>query len=529
MPETGTLLQNRYLIVHIERISSFSKIFFALDTYQDPPRSCLVKIFEPIIQKTEIAQRIDREFQQETKYLKQLSLSNRHIPEIYTYSSELQAYYIVRELIEGEPLNKKVESHGELSCQEVRKIAKDLLSVLIYLHEEGAIHQNIKPKNIILRNGDRMPMLINFGSIKQIVNTYGFYGDKRIFSSSNIHGYAPAEQALGKSVPASDIYSLGFTALYLLTGKHPVDLAIGSDSGEIQVPLQIYDRDPHLAAIIARAINSKISDRYPHAQAMYDDLLSTEVELGERAKLKDRVSPLAEKIDPERVKKRHIAVSNWWLLGISALTCVYILGAALFALYDWNSNRSSVRSLPEPESIIEPILEPESETISEPILEPESETISETPLESTPLMLNSSAEERIEIPIFATGTSKEDLIQVLGKPSAIQKGYWANSSAWIYKKQASDSIDLGYLFDSNTNLLKQTEVAIAPSVGLTTIEDILSSLIEDNLDPQLDLELKKIYNRQTNRYTFKREDLEGSIERDSDDRIYLGVWEADFH
>ena len=514
MSETGTLLQNRYLIVHIERVSSFSKTFFALDTYQDPPRSCLVKIFEPIVQEIEIANRIEQEFQQETKYLKQLSLSNRHIPEIYTYSSELQAYYVVRELVQGEPLSKKVEQRGTLSGQEVRKIALDLLLVLSYIHEKGVVHQNIKPKNIILRNEDRMPMLINFGSIKQIVNTYGFYGDKRIFSSNNVHGYAPPEQALGKSVPSSDIYSLGLTALYLLTAKHPIDLATTSDSSEIEIPSQIYKQDPHLAAVIARSINSKIGDRYSDAKAMQEDLSSVKAKFARQPSANKSQPMVKNKTDLNRDKQqKHTAGLNWWQLALLTLSGLYILCAALFALYDWNLSRSLVRSIPK--SI------PESEALPE--------APPETPSDAPPLMLNSPAQDRIEIPIFATGTNKEELRQTLGKPNAIQKGYWGNSSAWIYKKQKSDSIDLGYLFDLETDRLRQTEVAIAPSVGLTTIEDILNNLLEGNIDPEIERELQKIYNRQANQYTFKLGDLEGSIERESDDHIYLGVWEEDFH
>ena len=101
MPETETLIYNRYSILHIERSSNFSKVFFALDTYQNPPRSCVIKVFEPIVQKLKIARWIEREFQQEAKRLKQLSLNNSHLPEIYTYSCDFQVYYLVRELIEG--------------------------------------------------------------------------------------------------------------------------------------------------------------------------------------------------------------------------------------------------------------------------------------------------------------------------------------------------------------------------------------------------------------------------------------------
>lgn len=513
MSETGTLLQNRYSIVHIERISSFSKIFFALDTYQNPPRSCLIQVFEPIIQKVKIAKWIEVEFQREAKHLKQLSLRNRHIPEIYSYSSELQAYYIVRELIEGEPLSKRVEIKGVLSCSEVRETVVELLSVLNYLHQEGVIHQNIKPKNIILRNEDRMPMLINFGSIKQIVNTYGLYGDKQIFSTNNVYGYAPAEQAIGKSVPASDMYSLGLTALYLLTAKHPVDLTVDLDSGNIQVPKRIYGRDPHLAAVIARAINSNIGDRYSNAMEMLEDLQKKDEYSRNIPATKLSEAIAREKATVSQTNQQdNVPHRNWWKWAIYLLGSVYILAAALFALYDWNLNQSLVRSLPESSSL--PASEPESP--------PTPETV-------PPLTLNSTADDVIEIPIFATGTTKQELKKVLGEPSAIQKGYWQNSSAWIYKKHANDSIDLGYLFDLNTDRLRQTEVAIAPSVGLETIEDILSNLLEDNTDSEINRELARIYNRQIDEYAFKVGNLEGSIEREADDHIYLGVWEEDFH
>ena len=51
MQEAQTLLYNRYSILHIERTNSFNKVFFALDTYQNPPRNCVIKVFEPIIQR----------------------------------------------------------------------------------------------------------------------------------------------------------------------------------------------------------------------------------------------------------------------------------------------------------------------------------------------------------------------------------------------------------------------------------------------------------------------------------------------
>ena len=508
MPEAQTLIYNRYSVLHIERSSNFSKVFFALDTYQNPPRSCAIKVFEPIVQKPQIAEWIGREFQKEAKRLKQLSLNNQHLPQIYTYSNDFQVYYLVSELIEGVTLKEKVQTR-KFSPPEVREILVKLLSVLDYIHDRGVIHQNIQPKNIILRNGDNVPMLINFGSIKQIVATYGFYGDRQIFSATNHHGYAPSEQTLGKAVPASDLYSLGLTAVYLLTAQNPVDLAVEPNFSNFQLPSEIIASEPTLAAVITRAIGSNLAQRYNCASEMLDALLDKDLE-------RENFKPLADQLDtvsfrPPEISRAGKNNFNWWQIIISGLGILCVVAAGILVWQDWNLNQNPpVLYLPEPST-------------SPPIAVEPSPSI-----EAKPSMLN-AGKDSIEIPIFVTGTSKQELRKALGEPNAIQKGYWANSTAWIYKERANGSIDLGYLFDLDTDELRQTEVAIAPSVGLGTIEDILDSLLQGNLVSPVDLELQKIYNRQGDEYTFRLENLAGSIQRDRDDNIYLGVWQADFH
>ena len=583
MREAQTLLDNRYSILHIERTSNFSKVFFALDTYQNPPRSCVIKILQPVVQKPQVAQWIQEEFQKEANRLKQLSLCNPYLPQIYTYSKDPLGYYLVRELIEGTTLKEKVEAKGELSAIEVRQILVKLLRVLNYLHKRKVIHQNIKPKNIILRDNDHLPMPINFGSIRQIVTTFDFCGDRQIFSSNNAYGYIPSEQALGQSVPASDLYSLGLTAVYLLTAKNPLDLHIDLNHGNFKMPLEISHTDPELAAILARAISLNSSDRYSSAQEMLDAILqiksqpsldkdkpensdlnldapsskpestfvstSTAVaaeraskydqrsQRGSRLETKDlspytvegapdgeAVSPVLPREtrppitgEPFRGSRRFysgvIYDFNWWKIIIYILSSLYVLGAAITALYDWNSSQNTfIPQLPEPST-------PFPSTLSYP-----TEAVSKKPS-----MLNSQSKDLVEVPIFATGTQKKQLRKVLGGPNAIQKGYWVNSSAWIYKGRSNGLIDMGYLFDLDTNKLRQTELAIAPSVGLGTTTEILGSLLQGNITPSVNQGLKKIYQRQANEYSFRLGGLSGSIERDKDDNIYLGVWESDFH
>ena len=508
MSKTKAILYNRYSVVHIEKNSNFSKVFYALDTYQNPPRNCLIKVFEPMVQKPEVAKWISKEFQKEAKRLKQLSLNNQHLPQIYTYFNEFQVYYIVRELIEGKTL-KEIQSG--FSTQEVREILIKLLSALDYLHQHKVIHQNIKPKNVISRDEDGLPMLINFGSIKQIVATYGFYGDKQIFSANNLYGYAPPEQAIGKSLPASDLYSLGLTAVYLLTGKHPVDLAIDSHSGHFKTPETIARLDSDLAAILTRAISPNAVDRYSSAREMSHALLAISSSRNIQPQQYSTTSKQANKLD----RRRSDRDSSLWKTIVYALSILYIISMGLIALYDWRLSKNlSAIQLP-------------STSLSSPTITP-APAASEKPVETRRSILSSQSRSRA-IPILPTGTPKKRLKEVLGQPNAIEKGYWANSTVWIYQDRADGSIDLGYLFDLDTDKLRQTEVAIAPSIGLKTIDDILDSLLFGEITLPISQGLEKVYRREINEYSFRSGNLKGSIEREADNHIYLGVWEADFH
>ena len=512
MSKIKTILYNRYCVVHIEKNSNFSKVFYALDTYQSPPRSCLIKVFEPRVKKPEIIKWISEEFQKEAKRLKQLSLNNQYLPQIYTYFNEFQVYYIVRELIEGKT-TKEIQS--KFSTQQVREILIELLSVLDYLHQHQVIHQNIKPKNVILRDEDKLPMLLDFGSIKQIVATYGFYGNKQIFSANNVDGYAPPEQIRGKSLPASDLYSLGLTAVYLLTGKHPVDLAIDSHSG-FKIPETIARLDSDLAAILTRAISLNAVDRYSSAREMSISLLAMSSSTNIQLQQYSMTSGQPNKLDRDYSHRSRDRDSSLWKTIVYALSVLYIISMGLIALYDWRlSNNISAIQLP-------------SSSLSSPTMPAAPAAAPEKPVETRRSILSSESRSRI-IPILPTGTQKKRLKEVLGQPNAIEKGYWANSTAWIYQDRADGLIDLGYLFDLNTDKLRQTEVAIAPSMGLKTIDDILDSLLLGEITLPISQGLEKVYRREINEYSFRLGNLEGNIQREADNHIYLGVWEADFH
>ena len=543
-----TLLDNRFSILHIERTNSFSKVFFALDTYQNPPRNCAIKAYKPISQKPQLQDWIVEEFQQEAARLKQLSLTNEYLPEIYTYFHDSRAYYIARELVEGVTLKEKVQSKEPFSPEMVREILRQLLLMLVDLHQEKVIHQNIKPENIILRDGDLTPISINFGGLEQIVATFDFHGEQNIFSLNDTFGYAPSEQALGKAIPASDLYSLGLSAIYLLTAKNPKDLSIDLDSGNYFLPSQIKARDPNLAETISRAISLNPSDRYNSASEMLDALLTTNkrvflepheqnvlvtsngtpnkhtVNNGKKPQLlvvEKKTAPSHNEDSKAEYWEKPRSGFNWGLLFLLTIIGLYLSYVGMSALYGWKSVREHSLVSGKDSFLMLPSTLPESE--------PEIFAEGELPNERKPPLLDNETSNLPEIPIFPIGTYKNQLRTSLGEPNAIQKGYWSNSIAWIYKGRSQGSINLGYLFDLNTNKLRQTEVAIAPDVGLETISEILDSLLGGKSSNTIKQELQKIYNRQTDSYLFRSKNLEGSIERDRDDNIYIGIWEADFH
>ena len=90
-------------------------------------------------------------------------------------------------------------------------------------------------------------------------------------------------------------------------------------------------------------------------------------------------------------------------------------------------------------------------------------------------------------------------------------------------------MDLGYLVDSNTKKLRQTEVFFASSVELKVMQNTLKKLLAGNVPPGAKQGLEEIYNRQNDLRSFNTGKLKGMIQRNYSDRIYITIWESDFH
>ncbi len=142
---------------------------------------------------------------------------------------DIKGFGLVQNYIPAKSLEEHLQSGRSFSETDVKQIAKALLEVLNYLHsrQPAVIHRDIKPSNILLgnRSGNHAGdvYLIDFGAVKTAAQQQG--GTMTVVGT---YGYMAQEQFGGRAVAASDLYSLGATLIYLVTGSHPADL-LGDD------------------------------------------------------------------------------------------------------------------------------------------------------------------------------------------------------------------------------------------------------------------------------------------------------------
>ena len=265
----ATLLKNRYRVLRELADGRFGKTFLAEDTQMPSGKKCIVKQLKPINNNSQVDRIVREKFQREAAILETLGDTNSQIPRLYAYFIEAGEFYLVQEWIQGQTLSDRVRQVGLLSEQEVKEILLNILPVLQYIHSQGIIHRDLKPDNIIWRSRDSKPVLIDFGTIKEIMGmTVTASGRATSSIVVGTPGFIPNEQAAGKPLFASDLYALGLTAIYLLTGKMPQELKTNPLTGEFHWRQHALNLSPRFAAILDKTIHPSARDRYMNAPAM---------------------------------------------------------------------------------------------------------------------------------------------------------------------------------------------------------------------------------------------------------------------
>ena len=187
-------------------------------------------------------------------------LSHPQIIRVLDYFVERQRIYLVLEFIAGTTLRQLVFQHGPMAANQVLDLTAQLANILGYLHDQNPplIHRDISPDNIILRSDNKL-VLIDFGAANEFIkNVTGTLIGKQ--------SYIAPEQFRGKAEPRSDIYSLGGTVYFLLTGKDPIPL---SEAHPHSINAKI---SPELDALVSACTAQESVDRPGSAQDLLAQL-----------------------------------------------------------------------------------------------------------------------------------------------------------------------------------------------------------------------------------------------------------------
>ncbi|WP_430013956.1 protein kinase domain-containing protein [Microcystis ichthyoblabe FBCC-A1114] len=219
------LLRERYRALKLIGQGGFGKTFQAIDEDKPSKPYCVIKQFFPSAQGTGTLQKAAELFKEEAIRLDSLGRYPQ-IPELYAYFTANDGrQYLVQEYIEGQNLEQELKQEGVFNEAKIKHLLSEILPILEFIHSKQVIHRDIKPENIIRRKSDNKLILVDFGAAKFVSHLNRSITGTIIGSAE----YIAPEQGNGKAVNASDLYSLGITCLYLLTGISPFDLFDGGE------------------------------------------------------------------------------------------------------------------------------------------------------------------------------------------------------------------------------------------------------------------------------------------------------------
>jgi serine/threonine protein kinase len=221
------LLEGRYRVMQQLGGGGFGVTYEVIDSQVDPEEQSYLKVLKVLNYNHPKYVEL---FQREAQFLARLN--HPGIPKVepdayfeyYPHNSNVPLYCFVMEKIEGLDLREYIHRRG--SCISEKRAIQwmmQLASILREIHSYHFFHRDIKPSNIMLR-ADGQLMLIDFGTVREVSETYLSKRSAGQVTGLFSAGYSPLEQLNGQAVPQSDFFAMGRTFVYLLTGKHPNEL-----------------------------------------------------------------------------------------------------------------------------------------------------------------------------------------------------------------------------------------------------------------------------------------------------------------
>ena len=228
-----------------------------------------IKILSPILARNP---QLRKRFENEANFM--ASLSHPHITRVLDVEEKDDTLAIIMDLLDGEDLDARVKRTGPLSTDEVKIIFTQVMHAFDYAHSKGIVHRDIKPANIFIDKANQVKIL-DFG----IAKLFGT-GNEMTQTGTQMGTpvYMSPEQVRGeKSIDhRSDIYALGVTLYFLLTGNTPYESAEDSSyeifTKIINEPIPSLENNPILDAIIQKATSKDRNTRYQAVDEMLKEL-----------------------------------------------------------------------------------------------------------------------------------------------------------------------------------------------------------------------------------------------------------------
>lgn len=205
----------RYELTHELGRGGMGVVWAAYD--RDHGREVAVKLLAPPSRGAELTT-VERRFLREARLTSRLD--HPGIPAVHDHGSHDGELYLVMDLVPGRALDAVLESDGPLPVEQAADVARRVADVLAYAHSQGVVHRDLKPSNLMITPEGEIKVL-DFGVAAALEPQPG---ETRFTAANATPGtviYMAPEQAVGRTVPASDLYSLGCVLYELLAGEPP--------------------------------------------------------------------------------------------------------------------------------------------------------------------------------------------------------------------------------------------------------------------------------------------------------------------
>jgi serine/threonine protein kinase len=256
------LFRDRYEVLRILGRGGFGVTFLARNAVLPGNPLCVIKQLCPKVSTRKSWQRACQRFEQEAKTLGKLG-SHSQIPMLLDYFEANGEFYLVQEYVRGSTLAREVRRSGTKNEADVKQFLRELLPVLQYVHKHRVIHRDIKPQNLLRCDDDGRLVLIDFGAVKEKLAdaTENSLHKTATTNFVGTMGFAPPEQFSLRPVYASDIYAVGMTCLYMLTGKAPLEFEHDSNTGEIAWQKNVEVSD-NFAQVLTKMVKISLEERF---------------------------------------------------------------------------------------------------------------------------------------------------------------------------------------------------------------------------------------------------------------------------